>query len=156
MKRCREVMNDEPFEIDSAAVFAAAFSLYQHVWKLAKVPPQLNLSECYNGGDEFMRVVMGIATKFEIWACEHLCFEKLDGVWPYLLEEHFGEACVSALGGPEALLSFDAQACLRTAWLMGLPVDVERPREVPSVMARCESFRLLVARVPPSSHLMRS
>ena len=55
----------------------------------------LNLSESYDGMDGFMRVAMHIATEFETWACRHIQFDQLNEVWPYLLEEQFGDACLA-------------------------------------------------------------
>jgi hypothetical protein len=115
-------MSIESLEPDPAAVFGAALSLWQSVWKHAETPPRLNLSECYNGGDEFMRIVMRIATAFELWASDHVFFDALDDVWPYLLEDRFGEACLSVLGSPGALLDFDVRNCLRVALWLRLPV----------------------------------
>lgn len=100
---------------DPAAVFGAAVSLWQAVRKHAANTPALNLSKCYNGGDEFMRQVMRIANEFEQWSYQHVFFEEIDDVWPYLLEDRFREACVSVLGGPETLLDFDTKNCLRVA-----------------------------------------
>ncbi len=116
---------------DLAPVFGAAVSLWHAVWKQAAIASRLNLSECYNGGDEFMRIVMRIATGFELWSCEHVCFEELNDVWPYLLEDRFGDACLSVLGGPEALLDFDARNCLRIALRLRLPIKLSEGLPVP-------------------------
>ena len=50
---CREAMSDESEQPDPAAVFGCALSLW-HECKKAVAKEGLNLSECYNGGDEFM------------------------------------------------------------------------------------------------------
>ena len=120
-KRCRNVISNDIEESDPAAVFGCALSLWHECKKLTTGTERLNLSECYNGGDEFMRVVMRVATRFEIWASLHIAFEELDDVWPYMMEDKFGAACVSAMGA-ESLAHFDDNDCLRVAVLLGLPV----------------------------------
>ncbi len=122
---------DEQFEQpDPAAVFGCALSLWHECKKLTKANERLNLSECYNGGDEFMRVIMRIATRFETWACLHIAFSELDDVWPYLLEGKFGTACVSVVGA-ENLASFDDSDCLRVALHLLLPVKLSDGLPVP-------------------------
>jgi len=147
-------MSDQSQQPDSAAVFGAAVSLWQAVKKHAATTPTLNLSECYNGGDEFMRQVMRVATEFELWSCQHVFFEELDDVWPYLLEDRFGEACVSVLGGPETLLDFDTRNCLRVAHKLrlplrtnsGLPVAIDVTAENPVAGAAFRKFRIQTVR----------
>ena len=82
---------------------------------------KVNLSECYNGGDEFMRVIMRAGTRFEEWASAHVAFEALDHCWPYLLEERFGEACV-ALKDVSSLDEFCEEDCLAVALRLRLPI----------------------------------
>ena len=147
-------MSNESSKADPAAVFGAAVSLWQATKKRAATTPRLNLSECYNGGDDFMRQVMRIATEFELWSCAHVFFEELDDVWPYLLEDRFGEACLSVLGGPETLLDFDEKNCLRVAWKLrlpvktdsGLPVAVDVTAPNPTVGAAFRAFRIQTVR----------
>ncbi len=81
--------NSPTFFPDSAAVFASALSLWQSCNKRVTSDQHLNLSECYNGMDQFMREIMRIANRFEAWACSHLVFDELNDVWPYLLEDKF-------------------------------------------------------------------
>jgi hypothetical protein len=81
---------------DPAGVFAAALSLWQACQKCAR-SDRLDLSECYNGMDQLMRVIMGIANQFEAWACEHVDFKSYHLVWPYHLEDSFGDACLEAI-----------------------------------------------------------
>ena len=81
---------------DSAAVFGAALSLRQACREAAARDPHLNLSDCYNGMDEFMREVMRVGNLFEDWACGHVAFEEHSEVWPYFLEDKFGAACLAA------------------------------------------------------------
>jgi hypothetical protein len=114
---------------DPAAVFASALSLWQasqkHVGK-----EKLNLSECYNGMDQFMREIMRIANQFEAWACLHIDFNELDDVWPYLLEDKFGGTCLAAIL-PTALTTFDDSDCLRVAMRLQLPVIFDDKTPVP-------------------------
>ena len=73
-------MSDESILPDPAAVFGCALSLWHECTKPVKTTEEVNLSACYNGGDEFMRVVMRVATRFEIWASDLVAFEELDDV----------------------------------------------------------------------------
>lgn len=106
---------------DPAAVFACAHSLWEACQREAAQETKLNLSEAYNGADQLMREVMRIGELFEKWACEHVEFDELNDVWPYLLEDKFGESCVSAMGA-ENLDNFDGSDCLRVAMNLRLPV----------------------------------
>lgn len=62
--------------LDPAPVFACALSLREACLKSAEANSQLNLSDCYNGMDEFMREMMRIGNLFEAWACEHVAFDR--------------------------------------------------------------------------------
>ena len=108
---------------DPAAVFGCAISLWHECKKPAKAAEKVNLSACYNGGDEFMRVVMRVATRFETWASDLVEFEELDDVWPYMMEDRFGAACVEVMGA-ENLASFNDSDCLRVALRLRLPVKL--------------------------------
>jgi len=114
---------------DAAAVFASALSLWQASQKRAE-DEKLNLSECFNGMDQFMREIMCIATQFEQWACQHVEFKELNDVWSYLLEDKFGETCLAALH-PIELATFDDADCLRVAIRLQLPVIVDGKLPVP-------------------------
>ncbi len=98
--------------------------------KAAKGSERVNLTERYNGGDEFMRVVMRVATRFETWASDTIAFDELDEVWPYLMEDRFGGACVEVVGF-ENLAVFGDNHCLRVALRMGLPVRSSAGLRVP-------------------------
>lgn len=98
--------------------------------KPLRIEARINFSECYNGGDEFMRVLMRVATRFEEWACVHIAFEHFDEVWPYLLEERFGTVCAE-VQGVEALDQFDDQTCLLIALRLRLPVKISTGLPVP-------------------------
>ncbi len=60
---------------DPAAVFASALSLWHACQKRAS-EEKLNLSECYNGMDQFMRELMRVANQIESWACSHIEFNE--------------------------------------------------------------------------------
>lgn len=115
---------------DPAAVFAAALSLWQRAKKQERLDERLSLSEAYNGMDEFMRVIMRAGTRFEEWACGHVVFDALDEVWPYLLEEKFGEACV-ALKDFTSLNEFSDSNCLEVALRLRLPVKADGSLPIP-------------------------
>src|ERR1700742_526817 len=91
---------------DPAAVFSIALSLWQACQNDSRNGEPVNLSENYNGMDQFMREVMRVADQFEIWACANIDFDRLTDVWPYLLEEKFGDTCLTAISSLE-LKSFD-------------------------------------------------
>ncbi len=147
-------MDNNILPSDPAAVLGAALSLYHEVKKQTIIEPGINLSECYNGGDEFLRQVMRVATQFEAWACEHVAFDQLDDVWPYRLEDDFGPACLSVMGGVGILMRFNKRDCLRVAaklrlplWAnAGLPVAVDVIAENPVAGAGFRRFRIQTVR----------
>jgi hypothetical protein len=138
---------------DPAAIFASALSLWQACKEHAASDTKLNLSECYNGMDQFMRELMRVANQFETWACAHIDFDAANDVWPYLLEDKFGEACLAVLA-PDSLAQFDDSDCLRTAIRLRLPIklDDELPIPVdvcssnPSPASAFRDFRILTVR----------
>jgi hypothetical protein len=111
---------------DSAAVFAAALSLHDACLERAEADFSLNLSESYQGMDSFMREVMWAAEMFEKWACDHVAFDEVDDVWPYLLEHRFGSAVLATMGA-DCLAGFNAARCLRIAIKLRLPLRVDGP-----------------------------
>lgn len=115
---------------DPTAVFACALSLWRESMRRCQSEREVNLSECYNGGDEFMRVIMRIGTQFEEWACTFIQFEDLDNCWPYLLEAQFGEACI-ALMDITSLDRFCDDDCLAVALRLHLPVKADGILPVP-------------------------
>jgi hypothetical protein len=141
---------------DPAAQFAIASSLWQACHDHAAKTKDVNLSEIFNGMDECMRVVMRIGERFERWACDHVNFDNLSDVWPYLLQDRFGSTCLKAMtlaGLPE----FNEEDCLRMALLLRLPVIVTKGLPVPVYLEaanpvigsafkefRIQSFRRLV------------
>jgi len=114
---------------DPAAVFACALSLWQASQKRAG-DEKLNLSESYNGMDQFMREIMRIANQFEEWACLHIDFEELNEVWSYLLEDKFGETCLARID-PTALASFDDSDCFCVAMRLQLPIIFDDKLPIP-------------------------
>ncbi len=120
----------DPESLDSAAVFACALSLREACLKSAATDPQLNLSDSYNGMDEFMREMMRVANLFEAWACTHVAFEELNDVWPYLLEDKFGDACLACIR-PSSAVEFNASDCLRVALRLRLPIHADDKLRVP-------------------------
>ena len=117
-------LEDKPEQLDPAAIFACALSLREACLKGAESNKQLNLSDSYNGMDEFLREMMRVANLFEAWACAHVVFEEMSEVWPYLLEDKFGDACLQSIL-PSALAEFDHSDCLRVALRLRLPIQAD-------------------------------
>ncbi len=111
-------------DVDPAAVFACANSLWQACVKQANVDPNLNLSDAYNGMDQLMREVMRIGEMFEKWACRYVEFAELSAVWPYSMKDKFGDACLAVML-PDMLDHFDSNDCLRVAYELRLPMRVD-------------------------------
>lgn len=122
--------NSSNYSHDPAAIFGAALSLWNACRKIDGRPDGINLSQTYNGMDEFMRVVMKVANLFEEWACKHIEFDEAEDVWPYLLEDHFGEACLAVMR-LEMLDHFDEEACLAAAIQLRLPIKLSKGLHVP-------------------------
>lgn len=123
-------LKSQPEQPDPAAVFACALSLREACLKSTAATPQLNLSESYSGMDEFLRELMRVANLFEAWACAHVAFEELNAVWPYLMEDKFGDACLELIL-PGALEEFDGSDCLRVALRLRLPIQTDDKLRVP-------------------------
>lgn len=101
---------------DPAAILGIALSLYNGI---QKEDDGDNLSDAYQGVDEFMRQCMRVATLFETWACDHVDFDQLDDVWPYLLEDKFHEAYRKHFG-PTQLAEITEAGCLLIAQTLEL------------------------------------
>lgn len=106
--------------LDPAAVFACAMSLRDACNQAAKLN-NLDLSDLFQGMDQFYREAMRIAALFEEWACKHVVFEEVCDVWPYLLEDKFGAACLQRMS-VEDLSGFDAEDCPDVAMKLLLPL----------------------------------
>jgi hypothetical protein len=120
-------MDESP---DPAAVFACALSLHNACLKRAAEEPGLDLSDAYQGMDTFMREVMRVAEMFEGWACRHVAFQELEDVWPYLLEDRFGAACLEIMSA-ESLAGFDVDDCFRIASRLRFPMWLDRSLPLP-------------------------
>jgi hypothetical protein len=114
-------MNTRVLKPDPAAIFGCALSLYNECREAEKRNENMSLSDCYSGLDGLMRVVMHVATSFEGWACEHISFDELDDVWPYILEDHFGKACLDLID-VERLTDLDTGDWHAIALIMRLPI----------------------------------
>jgi hypothetical protein len=125
-----EIKEQQTFQVDSAAVFACAFSLWEACLKSAEVDSTLNLSACYNGIDQLMREVLRIGNEFESWACHHVSFDNFSEVWPYMLADKFGPSCIEVLS-PGTLANFNEKDCLRIALHLRLPVKLSHEFPVP-------------------------
>jgi hypothetical protein len=115
---------------DPAAVFACAKSLHDACLERADAEPDLNLSEAYQGMDNLMREVMRAGGMFEDWACRHVVFHELEDVWPYLLENRFGAACLEIMDAT-SLAGFDEDDCLRIALRLHLPIQTNGTLPLP-------------------------
>ncbi len=115
--------------LDPAAVFAGAMSLRDACDQATKLQ-NLNLSDAFNGVDQFYREAMRIAVLFEEWACEHVVFDEMCEVWPYLLEDKFGAACLQRMS-VEDLSGFDADDCPDVAMKLLLPLHYQDAPRLP-------------------------
>jgi hypothetical protein len=115
---------------DLSAVFAASKSLWGACQRAAAENENLNLSHSYAGMDGLMRQVMLIAIRFDTWATKHVAFDETTEVWPYLLDEQFGDACVAVVYCEE-LMKFDETDCLRVALRLNLPIRLDTGLPVP-------------------------
>jgi len=146
-------MSDESERPDPAAVFGGALSLWNEFKIPSKANERANPADSYNGSDEFMRVVMGVATRFGEWASLHIAFDELNSFWPYLLEDKFGAACMRVISA-KGLEKFDDRDCLRVALLLripvrlsdGLPVPVDVTAANPSSNSPFTAFRIQTVR----------
>jgi hypothetical protein len=120
-------MDEQP---DPAAVFACAMSLHDACMERAGTDPSFDISEAYHGGDEFLRQMMRVGNLFEAWACEHVAFEALNDVWPYLLQDRFGGACLEVMDAG-SFGQFDSDDCLRVAYKLRLPMWVDGTLPIP-------------------------
>jgi len=114
------------YKPDAAAVMGIAVSLHEAA-KKAKG----NISEAYNGADQFMRECMRVGEFFETWADQWVDFDQMDDVWPYMLEDKFGQAVIEQFGSVLFLTSFDDVAARAVARELGLKLRQEpaRPAE---------------------------
>lgn len=116
--------------LDSAAVFACAKSLYDACLERKNSDPEFKIAEAYPGMDSVMRLVMRVANIFETWACRHVAFHETIEVWPYFLEEHFGDACLDFLDA-DSIGRYDEDDCFRAALRLRLPMKVDGSLPLP-------------------------
>jgi hypothetical protein len=116
-------------EPDPAAVFTIAHSLWEICEKRSH-QNNFNISECYNGVDQFIREIMRIANLFENWACHHINFDEFDEVWAYYLGDNFGKSCLTVVP-LNCLMDFGEADCLRVALHLRLPVVLDDKLPVP-------------------------
>lgn len=127
-------MSDRTTKPDPAAILGIAISLKEAGEAAAKLG-SIDISDTFNGYDQFYRELMRIAELFEGWACKHVAFEELDGWWPYQLEEQFGAACLKRVE-LEDLASFDEEDCPFIAMLLKLPLFYTDDPGLPAVAFR--------------------
>ena len=140
-------------QTDPAAVLACALSLQSAYLNLQDKDPSFNISESYNGRDQFMREIMRVGELFEAWSAAHVHFDEFGEVWPYMLEEKFADACLKTIH-PGALSSFDDADCFCTAIHLklplhgrnGLPIPVDLRRQNPLSASRFRFFQILSVR----------
>lgn len=77
-----------------------------------------------------MGLVIRIGNQFEVWSCQHVDFNRLVGVWPNVLEDKFGDACMDFLP-LTALEFFGDRDCLRVAMRVRLPIHFDGKLPVP-------------------------
>ena len=118
---------------DPAAVFACAMSLHDACMKRAEADASLDLSDAYQGMDQFMRELMRVADLFENWACHHVAFEQLGEVWPYLLEERFGAACLERMDAG-FLSEFNEDDCFAVALRLRFPLWIDEGLPLPFLL----------------------
>lgn len=92
-------------ECDPAAVYGIAASLDKFTQAHGLTGFKANISDAYNGGDQFMREIMKLGERFETWASARVDFDQLADVWPYMLQAKFADALEAAR--PGAILILD-------------------------------------------------
>lgn len=140
------------YEPDPAGVFGAATSIWTACHQYAD-KTNCDLSEIFNGIDQLMRTAMSAADRFERWSCQHIDFEAVTDVWPYLLEEKFGKACLEIIP-IENLESFNDRDCVCVAIRLrlpmslddGLPVPVDVTAPNPAKNSQFRAFRIQTVR----------
>lgn len=112
--------------VDPAAVYAMASSI------LEATGDDPSVSEIHGGFDQAMREAMEIATEFEAWATDHVDFDRLTDVWPYMLEEKAGAACQRIKG------------TARISSLTGCELAIAKELELPLIEHEPPDFRALL------------
>jgi hypothetical protein len=146
-------MCDQSEKPDPAAIFSSALSLWTECHKRTSDIVGSSPGDVFNGTDEFMRVVMRVATRFEEWASCHVAFDEINDVWARILECRFGPACMKVLD-VESLMEFDDRSCLRIALHLeipvrpkdGLPIPVDERAANPISNSLFQEFRIQTVR----------
>lgn len=137
----------KPGSHDLADEFAVALSVHER-WKEEK---ELDISETFNGGDEFLRRCLSCAQKLVSWFDRYVDYPRLTDVWCYYLEDKAGDAFWELFnpGLPEELKDDD---CLSLALLLRAPIDTRADKapiditwEIPGRSGYC--FFRVVTRV---------
>jgi hypothetical protein len=115
---------------DPAAIFGGALSVWTACHEMEERETTVDLSDTFNGLDELMRVAMAIATRFEMWSCDNVEFDRLSDWWPYKLEMELGKTCLELLG-LEALPKFSDDDALPVARRLQLPLRPGTKRWLP-------------------------
>jgi hypothetical protein len=123
--------------IDPAAIFCCAVSLRDAAMPLSDAG-HYTLSDAYSGWNGFLQEVMRVATLFETWATAHVAFDHIGEVWPYFMEDRFGDACVE-VADIWSLASFDETDCLRIAQHLQLPLYYEDGLVIPLEVRACNT-----------------
>lgn len=74
--------------------------------------------------------IIRVATLFETLATLHVSFDHLREVWPYVMEDHFGDAC-KAVPDVATLAGLDESDCLRISQQLKLPLFYEDRLSLP-------------------------
>lgn len=120
-------------EQDPAAVMAIATSLRHALEEYErKKPSSPDLSDMFQGVDNMYRACMRVATTFEGWTCKHVSFDAVTDVWPYFLEDKFGDAYLKNWehrtmgpgleGVAGELTTFNETDCTALAMRLNLPI----------------------------------
>lgn len=149
----RKLLGQDVEKGDPASVFACAVSLQRVCLNLQANDPTFNISESYNGRDQFMREIMRVGELFEAWSVAHVLFEELEEVWPYLLEDQFADACLKSLPAG-SLSSFGDSDCFHVALSLKLPlhgrnglsIPVDLRRQNPLTTSRFKFYQILSVR----------
>jgi len=107
---------------DPAAIFSIAQSLWLEV-EDQSASAREKISDTFSGMDGFLREAMGIAQRFEEWACENIAFDHVTEVWPYLLLDRFGEEYLRIFE-LDQMPKLNEPAFLRIAHGLRLPIFV--------------------------------
>jgi hypothetical protein len=104
---------------DPADIVAVIISLNDTARELSK-SGNADISEAYQGVDQFMRETIRVAEQFEQWACSHVLFDDFGEVFPYFIEDKFGKA-LHELYGITCLRDINSDAFPKIAEHLHIP-----------------------------------